>query len=287
MIGTAISTWIAATLTIAIFSFLFRDNPLYRLAEHLYVGISAAYTVIVVFWYQDAWPLLVDGFRDNLAQGNRVEAWLLAVPAVLGILMWTRFSPRISWVSRIPLAFTIGIGAGLGITGSIHGYILPQLKGALQPLVAQSGEFSFGHFVVFVVIVSASAYATVFRRWSAGNQISAAFWSMLTGTGLYLLLFEILSLPALRRGLSFLAADNLVNVIATVTTLLYFYFSHEHKGVLGVGSRVGIAVIMLSFGASFGYTVMARISLLIGRCYFLFHEWGYKGIVEPLKVLFR
>jgi hypothetical protein len=32
---------------------------------------------------------------------------------------------------------------------------------------------------------------------------------------------------------------------------------------------VGIWVLMVAFGASFGYTVMARISLLIGRVEFL------------------
>ena len=56
-------------------------------------------------------------------------------------------------------------------------------------------------------------------------------------------------------------------------SLIYFYFSKEHTGVLGVTARVGIWFIMVSFGAHFGYTVMARISLLIGRVYFLADQW--------------
>jgi hypothetical protein len=58
-----------------------------------------------------------------------------------------------------------------------------------------------------------------------------------------------------------------------VGTVAYFYFSREHKGFLGVLSRIGILFIMVAFGASFGYTVMARISLLIGRVDFLFADW--------------
>ena len=58
----------------------------------------------------------------------------------------------------------------------------------------------------------------------------------------------------------------------------YFYFSREHKGVLKVTSRIGIVFIMIGFGAAFGYTVMGRISLLIGRLQYLFGNW--LGIIK-------
>ena len=54
-------------------------------------------------------------------------------------------------------------------------------------------------------------------------------------------------------------------LVGTITGLIYFYFSKEHKGVLGKASRIGIYFLMISFGASFGFAVMGRISLLIGR----------------------
>jgi hypothetical protein len=56
-------------------------------------------------------------------------------------------------------------------------------------------------------------------------------------------------------------------------TLTYFFFSREHKGALKWASKTGIIYIMIGFGASFGFTVMARISLAIGRFYFLFRDW--------------
>ena len=55
--------------------------------------------------------------------------------------------------------------------------------------------------------------------------------------------------------------------------LFYFFFSVEHKGVSGGISKVGIWFLMVSFGASFGYTVMGRVSLLIGRVQFLIYDW--------------
>jgi hypothetical protein len=204
MIADIVGTWIAATLTIAILSFLYKDNPLYKFAEHLYVGASAGF-MVVYFWASDVKPMLVDRFLTSTGW----EKWILVIPAFLGIIMFTRWFPKISWVSRWAIAFTVGIGAGIGITSSVQGFLLPQMQATLLPL----------------------------------NSV-----------------------------------NNILLIVGTVTTIFYFYFSRAHKGVLGVGSRIGVVFIMIAFGASFGYTVMARISLLIGRMYFLLHNW--LGIVR-------
>ena len=198
-----IGTWVAATLTIGILSFLYRDNPLYKVAEHLYVGISAGFAVIYI-WSFDVYPMLVDAFRTHLSQRNYVEAWVLVVPALLGLAMLCRPIPKLAVLSRWPLSFTIGIGSGLGLIASVQGYLLPQVSDTLRPLVR---------------------------------------------------------------------VNNALMSIGVIATLVYFYFSREHKGALGAISRVGIIFIMVAFGAAFGYTVMARVSLLIGRVYFLFHDW--------------
>ena len=243
MIANIIGTWVAATLTIAILSFLYKDNPLYKAAEHIYVGTSAGFAIIYA-WAFDVYPMLVERFDTNIAAHNHIEAWILIVPAILGVLMLSRsnltlpalaalcvlmlvfhhfswilvilavlsiimfiptlIDPKIDWVSRWPIAFTVGIGSGLGLVATIQGYLLPQISDTLRPLV------NVNNIVVFVGVIS---------------------------------------------------------------TLFYFYFSKEHKGALGAVSRVGVVFIMVAFGASFGYTVMARISLLIGRFYFLLHDW--------------
>ncbi len=203
MLADIIGTWVAATLTIAILSFLYRDNPLYRAAEHIYVGISAGFAVIYI-WAFDVYPMLVDTFKTHLTAGNYLEAYILVIPALLGIIMLLRSIPKLVWLSRWPISFTIGIGAGLGLVAAVQGYLLPQLSDTLRPLIN---------------------------------------------------------------------LNNAVIYIGVITTLTYFYFSKEHRGVLGVFSRIGIVFIMVAFGASFGYTIMARISLLIGRFYFLFHDW--------------
>jgi ABC-type microcin C transport system permease subunit YejB len=66
---------------------------------------------------------------------------------------------------------------------------------------------------------------------------------------------------------------NLIIFFGVLTTLIYFYFSKEHTGLLGGTARVGIWFIMIAFGAHFGYTVMGRISLLIGQVQFILIDW--------------
>lgn len=70
-----------------------------------------------------------------------------------------------------------------------------------------------------------------------------------------------------------LTFSSVVLFVGVVTTLVYFYFSTEHKGAIGGVARTGIWFMMLAFGATFGYTVMARVALLIGRFQFLLHDW--------------
>ncbi len=70
----------------------------------------------------------------------------------------------------------------------------------------------------------------------------------------------------------------LIVLIGVLGTLTYFFFSKEHKGVIKWGAKTGIVFVMIGFGASFGFTVMARVSLAIGRFVFLMRDW--LGIVS-------
>ena len=72
--------------------------------------------------------------------------------------------------------------------------------------------------------------------------------------------------------------NNFLILLGVVSVLIYFFFSLEHKGVIGGVSKIGVWFLMIAFGASFGFTVMARMSLLIGRIQFLIRVW--LGIIQ-------
>ena len=127
--GTIIGTWLAGFLTLAILSFLYKDNPFYKLAEHLYVGVSAGYWLIYVVFF-DVKPMLIDTFMNETG----LEKWIILIPGALGLIMLSRWFPKIAWLSRWPIAFTVGIGAGLGITANLQGYVIPQVTATLLPV---------------------------------------------------------------------------------------------------------------------------------------------------------
>jgi hypothetical protein len=139
-----IGTWIAAGLTIAILSFLYKDNPLYKFAEYLYVGVSAGYWVIYI-WAFDVKPMLLDEFFRQVG----TEKWILVIPALFGVMMLTRWVPRAAWISRWPISFTVGIAAGLALTAQVQGYIIPQLQATLLPLVSfgEDAYATIGHSI--------------------------------------------------------------------------------------------------------------------------------------------
>ncbi|HUG90220.1 MAG TPA: hypothetical protein VML55_05275, partial [Planctomycetaceae bacterium] len=70
-------------------------------------------------------------------------------------------------------------------------------------------------------------------------------------------------------------------VLSILVCLVYFFFSFEHKGLVGQTAKVGIWVLMITFGAAFGYTVMGRIALLAIRFEFLFDDWLW--LIDPTQ----
>ena len=52
MTAELLGAWLFVFFTLSIFSFLYKDNPFYKAAEHLFVGISAGYIAVLSFWQQ-------------------------------------------------------------------------------------------------------------------------------------------------------------------------------------------------------------------------------------------
>jgi len=215
----AIGTWIAAGLTLIMFSFIYKDNPLFRLGEHVYLGISAGYLMSLYFFNnmkpQFIYPLLP--FLDpkfGTPEGTVMNLWVI-VPGILGIFILLRLVPGMGWLSRTTFAFYIGGFTGISLSKVFSGLLLPQF------------------------------YAT----------IDAIPYRVTNGPEFILLL------------------NSLVLFVGALTVLVYFFFSVEHRGFVGGVSRVGVYTLMIAFGATFGYTIMARVSLLIGRMQFLMFDW--------------
>ena len=206
--------WAGALATLALYSIMYKENPVYRFAEHVFLGLATGFglyqiwkTVLYPFWWKEL-------------QGGH-WAWGLAL--VAGGMYYTIFSKRLSWMSRVVMMTMMGLTAGLEFR-AFFGQILPQVGASFKPLV-------------------------VLKPGTAPGQ-----WDM--------------------PGSAFASFTNILFLVALVSVTTYFFFSFEQKNRAVRGTAAtGRWLMMIAFGAMFGSTVMARMSLFIGRLLFLFQDW--------------
>ncbi len=123
--------WIAAFLTLCIYSFLYRDNPFYRFAEYLFVGMSVGYG-IVLSYHQGFIPFAWQPFWAAVT-GESLLGLIKLIPIGVGLLFFAGLSPRHTWLIRFPSAILIGVGCGLAIPNVLRAHIFEQTRGTVEP----------------------------------------------------------------------------------------------------------------------------------------------------------
>lgn len=228
MMWNTLGIWIQVFLTLAVFSFLYKDNPFYKFAEHLFVGIATGYWVVL----QIRNVLLPNLFEPLFLHFK--DPYLL-IPLFLGLVLFTRLVDKYSYLSRWGMAAVVGIFAGLAIFGFGGGDLIIQIRSNILPFIDKAALNAF-----------------------QSNPGVFSFLNLLT---------------------------NPIFIIGVICVLFYFFFSKEHTGTLGVMSKIGIYLLMISFGASYGNTVMARISLFIDRAQFGIKNWIPTVIIGGLMII--
>jgi len=224
-----VGIWVSAFCTLGIMSFLLGETPFYKLVESIFVGVSAAYWMVVGFWseiVQNLLRWLVPGLmRATLLPGlseETVPNYWYVVPLILSVMMLWRLAPKGAWIARWPLAFFIGATAGIRLVSYLEADFVQQISSTILPLVVFAADGSFD------------------------------VWASIKNT---------------------------LIVVGVLLGLVYFFFSVPHKGVVGGLAKGGVWLLMITFGASFGYTVMGRIALLADRLEFLFDDWLW--LIDP------
>ncbi len=209
------AVWIGALCTLGIYSILYKENKVFRFFEHLFLGIATGYTIYTTWndilrpnWWE---PMTKDG------------KWWLAFLFAGGMLFYTIYSRRNSWMSRLIFGVFFGAAAGRAFQG-YAAYYFPLVRSAVNVPLFGGPE-------------TKSPDATAITAFSS-------------------------------------FANNLLFLFILVAVTTYFLFSFEHKGkIVPQVSKAGRYVLMFAFGSIFGSTIMARMTLLIGRMYFLLHDW--------------
>jgi hypothetical protein len=142
--SASVQTWIAAIVTLGAFSYLFKENPVFKAVEHVYVGAAAGYTITMGFN-----NLVTKVWHPVTGSGK----YYLIIPVILGLMLFAPyFGSRYAWMRRYPLSFVIGIGAGITTRTAVVEQFARQLSATVIPMV------SIDNLIIFLGVVTVLSY---------------------------------------------------------------------------------------------------------------------------------
>jgi lipoprotein signal peptidase len=197
-----LAVWTAVFFTLGIYSILYRENPWYRIAESVYLGVAVGYGVSVDLLYiRNQWT---GQWNDSAGM-----ILLFAIVIIVGLMWYGRFTKSTFFLYRWPLAIIVGTGIGLALRTVIDAQFL-------QQIVAQ----------VKTPFVTSNMLTTI---------------------------------------------NNILVQIMVPSVLLYFWFTGtiRESAPMKVVEKIARYTMMAGFGSAYGYTVLTRYSLFIGRSQFL------------------
>jgi hypothetical protein len=200
---TLLGTWVAVFFTLGLFTILYRENPWYRIAESVYLGLAVGYQVALDMKYvRDQWggqwssstPMMV-GF---------------ALAILISALWYFRFTKQYFYLYRWPLAIIVGTGIGAAL-----------------------------RTVIFAQFTSQIIAQAKLNLWVPTNMLTTV--------------------------------NNILIFIMVPAVVLYFWFtgSYRESAPMKIVDKIARYTMMAGFGSAFGYTILTRYSMFIGRAQFL------------------
>ena len=198
-----LAIWTTVFFTMTIYTLLYKENPWYRLAESVYLGVAVGYSVAFDLRY------LRDQWGGQWSTSSTMMT-LYALAILIGLLWYFRFVRKYFFLYRWPLAIIVGTGIGMALRTVIFTQFINQIRAQANLLL-----------------------------WVPGDWLKTM--------------------------------NNIIIAVTVPCVLLYFWFTGgaRESGPMKIVERIARYTMMAGFGSAFGYTVLARYSLLIGRSQYL------------------
>jgi len=169
---TVIGSVLAAILTLMVFSYLLGNNPLYRLAQHIFVGVALGYATLLLLG-----NVLIPRVLQVASNPTGLNALLVGLPILLGLFLLVRLiRPGVSGALAAPLAVaTIALNialstvAALAIAGALTGTLIPQAAGTMLPLTVADPLVLLGNLVIIVGVLISLYYFQFSTRSTSGR----------------------------------------------------------------------------------------------------------------------
>jgi len=174
-IAQVIGIWVAVLLTLMVLSFLYKENPFFRLAEYLTVGLSAGYgfaAALRIFINQTLTPIFVG------------KSYGFIIPLALGAMFYLQFSKKYSYLFRFPLSLAIGYGLGVTVWSVMQTFFVEQIKATIIPIISTDPLTTVNNLILVLGTVLALSYFLLSREQKGA-------WGGITRAGKYLILLSL------------------------------------------------------------------------------------------------
>jgi hypothetical protein len=208
-LATLLTGVVAILLTLLVFSRLLGDNPAYRTAQYLFVGVSLGYAFVVIY-HQVLRPAALGAL---VASADPTQLGLQLAPWLLGLLLLTRLTGRqtVSWLANIPLALLFGVGTALAVGGALLGTLVPQIIDTVRPVGIDPFQAVGAVMLLLGVILTLCYfYFTVPRDTARGRVValgaSVGRWLLMIAFGFFFAGGLLTYLTALNSRLEFIVS---------------------------------------------------------------------------------
>jgi hypothetical protein len=222
-----IGAWLAALAVIWIYSFAFKDNPLYRVAEHLFVGTAAGYSI----------GLSLDSLNRTafVPMSRGAGYWYLGIPIILGLMFFFKYSKTYYWVARYGVGLNMAVGAALALRTAPMANIIRQVTATILPLWTSNPLTTLNNWLLVLITLGGLTYFifTIFPKAEGKptpySRIYRAFFTI----GIY----------GMMVGFGALFANTIMTRVGFVISIILLYLQPQPYATL-IAIALGVIAIL-------------------------------------------
>lgn len=165
-----IGVWVGVFITLMVLSFLYKENPFFRIVEYVFIGLASGYAFAAslrLFVNQALNPIFLSGDLT------------FVIPVLLGALFYAQFTKKYSMLYRLPLSLAIGYGLGVTIWSVFGTFFVRQVTATMIPVYTGDVLTTLSNVVLVAGTILSLSYFILHREqkgaWGGFTKIGKYF----------------------------------------------------------------------------------------------------------------
>lgn len=230
-----LGAWLSAAMVVWIYSFAYRDNLFYKLAEHMFVGAAAGYSIALAL---DSLNRVMIKPAITTPGTFWASSWHYVVPVILGVLMFAKYSRKYYWLARYAVAVNIAVGTGLALRTVPIANITRQITATIVPLWGSDPVTVLNNWLLVLITIGALTYFlfTIFPRRAEGARPSPLYY-------VYRALYYI-GIYGMMVGFGALFANTIMTRVGFLISIYLIYLQPQYWATIVAAILAAIAILL-------------------------------------------